>query len=153
MAQMGLEAYYNEPEPTNEIIGFHNAAEDVSTNAPSGGRMDPRSVGSESGMSLLTEFAIENPPLNVVGDTDIIPDDGTEENQRRKIRRVIEQPNATLRMIRDSPVFQLMARISPALMQPESEIERWIYAQQQTSNRYHDKQNRDPLMPPIRAPG
>eukprot|EP00973_Karenia_brevis_P053046 7375433-Karenia_brevis.AAC.1 len=46
-----------------------------------------------------------------------------------------------------------MARNFPALVQPESEIERWIYAQQQTSIRYHDKQNKDPLVPPIRAPG
>eukprot|EP00973_Karenia_brevis_P043703 6053166-Karenia_brevis.AAC.1 len=40
---MGLEAFYNEPEPTNEIIGIHDVRSVVSTNAPSGGRMDPRS--------------------------------------------------------------------------------------------------------------
>eukprot|EP00973_Karenia_brevis_P046676 6475226-Karenia_brevis.AAC.1 len=34
MAQMGLEAYYNEPEPNKEIIGFHEARSAVSTNAP-----------------------------------------------------------------------------------------------------------------------
>eukprot|EP00973_Karenia_brevis_P064051 8900956-Karenia_brevis.AAC.1 len=44
--QMELEAYYQEPEPTNEIIGPHDTRSVVSTNAPSGGRMSPRSVGS-----------------------------------------------------------------------------------------------------------
>eukprot|EP00973_Karenia_brevis_P057091 7943400-Karenia_brevis.AAC.1 len=43
MAQMGLEAYYDESETTHEIIGFHDARSALSTNAPSGGRMDPRS--------------------------------------------------------------------------------------------------------------
>eukprot|EP00973_Karenia_brevis_P029354 4047722-Karenia_brevis.AAC.1 len=62
MVQLGLEAYYDESETTNEIIAFHDSRSVVSTNAPSGGRMDPRSVGSESGMSALTDFAIETPP-------------------------------------------------------------------------------------------
>eukprot|EP00973_Karenia_brevis_P023407 3221456-Karenia_brevis.AAC.1 len=42
-AHMGLEAFYNDPEPTNEIIGPHDTCSVVSTNAPIGGRMDPRS--------------------------------------------------------------------------------------------------------------
>eukprot|EP00973_Karenia_brevis_P095294 12426691-Karenia_brevis.AAC.1 len=43
MAQLGLEAYYDELEPTNEIIAFHDSRSAVSTKAPSGGRVDPRS--------------------------------------------------------------------------------------------------------------
>eukprot|EP00973_Karenia_brevis_P075721 10522558-Karenia_brevis.AAC.1 len=60
---MGLEAYFNEPEPTNEVIGPHDTRSVVSTNAPDGGRMDPRSVGSVSGMSELSQFAVETPHI------------------------------------------------------------------------------------------
>eukprot|EP00973_Karenia_brevis_P073755 10250321-Karenia_brevis.AAC.1 len=84
---------------------------------------------------------------------DIIPDDSTEENRKRKIRRVLEQPHALLKLIRDNPVAQLVARNFPALVQPGSEAAKWMDAQIQTSIRYHHKQNKNPLMPPIRAPG
>eukprot|EP00973_Karenia_brevis_P033552 4625526-Karenia_brevis.AAC.1 len=56
-------------------------------------------------------------------------------------------------MVRDNPVAQLMAKNFPATLQPESKVNTWIEAQIQTSIRYHHKQNRNPLMPPIRAPG
>eukprot|EP00973_Karenia_brevis_P047548 6598924-Karenia_brevis.AAC.1 len=49
IAQLGMEAYFDEPETTNEVIPFHDSRSVVSTAAPSGGRMDPRSVGSETG--------------------------------------------------------------------------------------------------------
>eukprot|EP00973_Karenia_brevis_P086015 11929172-Karenia_brevis.AAC.1 len=84
---------------------------------------------------------------------DIIPDEDTEENRKRKIRRLLEQPHALIKMVRDDPVAQLMARNFPAVSQPESEVNKWIEAQTQTSIHYHNKQNRNPLMPPIRAPG
>eukprot|EP00973_Karenia_brevis_P029234 4031598-Karenia_brevis.AAC.1 len=103
-------------------------------------------------MSELTVFGIDTPPLNVTGDNDIIPDDGTEPNRRRKIRRILEQPEPPIRMIGENLVYQLGRGSSP-VGQQEAEIEKWIAAHQQTAIKYHDPENMEPLRPPIRAPG
>eukprot|EP00973_Karenia_brevis_P017214 2364551-Karenia_brevis.AAC.1 len=84
---------------------------------------------------------------------DIIPDDSTEENRKRKIRRVLEQSNAPICLYSDDPRFHCLARSFPGLAQPDAEVERWVQAQQETSIRYHNPQNRNALKPPIRAPG
>eukprot|EP00973_Karenia_brevis_P001251 171519-Karenia_brevis.AAC.1 len=72
-------------------------------------------------MSVLSDFAVETPPANLEQDMDIIPDEDTEENRKKKIRRLLEQPHALIKMVRDNPVAQLMARNHPATSQPESE--------------------------------
>eukprot|EP00973_Karenia_brevis_P073334 10187995-Karenia_brevis.AAC.1 len=46
---MGMEAYFEAQEINDEVIPIHDARSFISTHAPSGGRMDTRSVGSETG--------------------------------------------------------------------------------------------------------